>query len=669
MPIAENAEGPAGLLARARESQEAGRFAEAAALFAERAAKGGDDEESWYARWQESRCLLKLGDEVRFVSAALAAFNMRPRRAEPLYDLARFYRERGMNATSLVFSERGLEMIPPAGDRISVEDHIYTAGLREEFAVAANHVRDPLLRSRGQAACNWLALNRDLPSNTRNLARWNLGFYCRAAGAVMPSFAARPIGFAAPAGFRSLNPSVARLGDRIMVIQAVARSGESADPEVSANPIRHFLLSLDADLDVLGCEEILPSEERPQSDPSLDPGFEEPRLFSWRGALCCTSTSPATNDRGGQVLARIAGGLPDTCRFAEMRMLPANDRESSKSWIPRAAGEELRFIGDCDPTLVVDEQGRWIVDAIPPIAAAHFDGGSQAIEFDGGWLALIRDAAVREARHRLHRFVWFDGLDRLRLITRPFFLHNNAVEAAAGLAWHNDASRLVISYGAGDDEAWIATVESEDVRRILDEAADLPKGDASEVSLRHLQLEPQRIGKPAAVTFAASMPSQIFRGRDATALSHPAVLPRQDVAMNGGLGDVLMCTPGLRALKHSQPACRIRFYSHYQDVVGGLAYIDEVHPLAAAPATAFAAGYGPSSPPYQHIAGVIGDSLGVQGDGCPPGLRDPARARRRFPGILAAPAPPPCAEKPPRERLDAEQELARSSLGGADQPP
>ncbi len=62
--------------------------------------------------------------------------------------------------------------------------------------------------------------------------------------------------------------------------------------------------------------------------------------------------------------------------------------------------------------------------------------------------------------------------------------------------------------------------------------------------------------------------------------------------MNGGLGDVLMCTPGLRALKHSHPACRIRFYSHYSDVVGGLDYIDEVHPLGAAPAKALVVGYG-----------------------------------------------------------------------------
>src|SRR5579871_6615852 len=86
----------------AQSMRDAGRTQEAADTYAKRAEMGGWDEEAWNARLQQARCLRKLGDDGAFVRAALAAYNVRPQRAEPLYDLARFYREKGLNTTSVL---------------------------------------------------------------------------------------------------------------------------------------------------------------------------------------------------------------------------------------------------------------------------------------------------------------------------------------------------------------------------------------------------------------------------------------------------------------------------------------------------------------------------------------------------------------------------------------
>lgn len=85
-----------------------------------------------------------------------------------------------------------------------------------------------------------------------------------------------------------------------------------------------------------------------------------------------------------------------------------------------------------------------------------------------GWLALIHEVHVDgNTRRYQHRFVWFDAMNVLRSITRRFFFQANGIEYAAGLTWHPDGKRLLISYGVGDSAAWIATVDALEVRQAL----------------------------------------------------------------------------------------------------------------------------------------------------------------------------------------------------------
>jgi hypothetical protein len=66
----------------------------------------------------------------------------------PFYDLARFYREQEMYDASALFSEAGLLLPFPKQDILFLEDYVYTAGLREEYAIAAYYFE----RSCAQAA-------------------------------------------------------------------------------------------------------------------------------------------------------------------------------------------------------------------------------------------------------------------------------------------------------------------------------------------------------------------------------------------------------------------------------------------------------------------------------------------------------------------------------------
>ena len=251
----------------AQSYRDAGRKQEAADAYAQRADMGGWDEEVWAARRQQALCLRDLGDESGFRQAALAAFNLRPQRAEPLYDLAHHYRIKGWNDVSTLFSERGMEIAIPKDDILFVEEWIYRYGLREEFSISANYARDADRKDRGFAACEWLALNRDIPAGPRELAFSNLQYYVQPINQLLPSFVTRQLEFTPPEGFKLLNPSVARCGEDIFVCQRAINYGISEDGSTyetaNGEPVqmRNFLLRLDEALRTRSCAQILLPEQ------------------------------------------------------------------------------------------------------------------------------------------------------------------------------------------------------------------------------------------------------------------------------------------------------------------------------------------------------------------------------------------------------------------------
>jgi glycosyltransferase involved in cell wall biosynthesis len=442
----------------AQSLKDAGRTAEAAETYAKRAAMGGWEEEAWYAQMMQARCLRDLGDEGGFLREALAAYNRRPQRAEPLYDLARHYRDRSMNDTSVLFSEAGLAIPRPAEDVLFLEDFVYAAGLKEEYSIGANYARDKARKDRGFAACNWLALSRDVPAAQRNLARSNLYYYIEPASALLPSFAAQQVAFTPPEGYRPSNPSVASDGNQLLLVQRTVNYTVTADREyhtAKGEPVhtRNFLLRLNDELEIQSSAEILPPVDMPEPRCTATQGFEDLRLFFWRGGLWCSACVRELTPEGWceQILARIHDSEPGPLQLTDWHVLcPDGPRLHEKNWMPQVSGERLQFIYRCDPTRLLDDRARMIRETTPPIAAENFCGGSQAIIFAAGRLALVHEARVSVAsgsRNYRHRFVWFDDAGLLRGVTRPFSGERPRIRRGAGLASRRQAAAGLLRRG------------------------------------------------------------------------------------------------------------------------------------------------------------------------------------------------------------------------------
>lgn len=463
--------------------KDSGQFAQAIKAYNKVIELGSWDEEVWYSKLQAAHCHAALGSKEKFVKGLIDAYNTRPCRAEPVWELAKYYRERGEPRAALIFAEEGMR-IPYPKDMLFVQDFVYSTGLREEFAISGFY--DDSRRKRAYDITNELSLDPKIPWDNRNLAKNNLFFYVEPLCKSVPSFATRRIPFTPPEGWTAMNPSIALLGDQLhCVIRTVnytmdeagrylikGTNGEAND----SNPIntRNYIATISTDFKVEAYTEILPPEGFPPPAYNLVIGFEDTRLFAWRGELWTVSNVREQNPDGWceQNIAKLRGGVdPDTleakCWYSGVKtIIPDAPKNHEKNWAALVVndGHDLRFVYRLGEYL--DPETGKIEKTKQPYAADTLSGGSQYIPFRGGYLAVIHEAHVSSAtgkRYYTHRFVFLDANRAWLRVSKPFVFHDKVIEFAAGMAWHPDQKRILISYGREDKEAWIASVDPQEI--------------------------------------------------------------------------------------------------------------------------------------------------------------------------------------------------------------
>jgi len=133
-----------------------GNLPQAIEWYEKRASMGGWDEEVWCSLYQVARLQHRLGLAWALVlDAYLRAFEFRPARVEPIYQIARFYREQGQYNLAYLFSRAVIDT-PYPEDLLFVERSIYEHDLPREYALCCEQVgkRIETVQAReGEMAC------------------------------------------------------------------------------------------------------------------------------------------------------------------------------------------------------------------------------------------------------------------------------------------------------------------------------------------------------------------------------------------------------------------------------------------------------------------------------------------------------------------------------------
>jgi hypothetical protein len=457
-------------------------------MYVQRAKMGGYFDEVFEAKFRVAKMKDKLGHPWAEVQQAyLEAFAHDPRRAEPLFAISEHWYNKEIHAVSRLFSSVAAEMPKPPTD-LFLDEAVYTWKAADRAAISSfysGHKEDSRDFAE-QAVSYW-------PNDER--LRTNRAF-CAPSAIELFGATVRAIDFAPEPGWNSSNPSIYFDGKRLRCIvrtvnyklvngSYVTPPGDIAREEGPRKgfPIirtRNFLLDLDDDLMTTHVAEIVDKTGDVRTGYPIH-GFEDARLFSWKGAWWATATVCDFTDDGLREIALLQIDDDGAVARAEALRGPWS-AHAQKNWMPLVDGDAAKFIyatsldGDVGSTTIFDLAPADDAEARPrysiqPPAGAEYGhgrlrGGSQAIRVDGGWLFAVHDVAFPgSGRMYLHRFVFIDDKLQLESMTDPFYFEKLGIEFCAGLALVD--GKLVASYAVNDGSARLGIFDWRLVRRKL----------------------------------------------------------------------------------------------------------------------------------------------------------------------------------------------------------
>lgn len=155
-------------------------WANAREWYGRRAAMGGWEEEVFYSLWRIATAMEMLGEPWPLVQDAyLKAWEFRPTRAEPLHDIAVYYRKAGRHLLGHLFAARAAEIPLPAEDALFLNPAVYRFRALDEQAVCAAWLGR---HAEALALCDRLLALPDLPDEDRVRITANRGVSADADG-------------------------------------------------------------------------------------------------------------------------------------------------------------------------------------------------------------------------------------------------------------------------------------------------------------------------------------------------------------------------------------------------------------------------------------------------------------------------------------------------------
>ena len=450
--------------------KDTGKFNDAIKMYKKRISMGGWYEEIWYSYYMIGKCWLFLKNEEKFEAWMNTAYKYRKERAEPIYDLTKYFREVGQQIKSYHYYEIGSKIPFPRNDLLFIENNVYEKYLFEYELSIIHYYVFPNDRLSGlKQSINYL----NKYTYHEDSVYSNLDFYM---------FRMLDIGEKI-----ELNQEI--YGDFIPTSTALIKYNN----EIIANvryvnyriqPDGSYLMSLNNNLSrtetVRTKNALLKLNRKFEPDSNLTfmyekidsklgkdtniLGLEDIRLFQNDNKLKCIATSRefSTNSSNSMIICdynldtnTIENGFivespnPNDC---EKNWIPIND-SIIYNWYPLQIGK------------IENNKLTINIRIETPLIFKHIRGSSNVVEYNNEYWMIVHGVKYTSPRKYYHIIVILDKEYKVKKYTIPFYFDIYGIEYCLGMLIENNIVYMTSS--RNDSNPIIIKTNVKDINKLF----------------------------------------------------------------------------------------------------------------------------------------------------------------------------------------------------------
>lgn len=450
--------------------KDTGKFKESIKMYKKRISMGGWYEEVWYSHYMIGKCWLYLKNEEKFEAWMNRAYKYRRERAEPIYELTKYFREVGQQIKAYHYYHIGTKICFPKNDLLFIENNVYDKYLFDyELSILHYYVYPNDRLSGLKQSINYL----NKYSHNEDNVYSNIDFYMfrmldigekielnqeTYSDFIPTSTALIKYNDEIIANVRYVNYRIQPDGSYMMSLNNVLSRTETVRTK---NALLKLNSRFEPDSNLTFMYEKIDSRLSKETNIL---GLEDIRLFEQDNKLKCISTSRefSTNSTNSIVIADY--NLETNIIENGVIIESPNPEECEKNWIPI----DNKIIYKWFPLqLGKIENNKLSINTTiqtPPIFK-HLRGSSNVVKYNNQYWTVTHGVKYSTPRKYYHIIVVLDEEYKINKYTVPFYFDTYTIEYSLGLLIENNI--LYITASRNDSKPIIVKINMKNINKLF----------------------------------------------------------------------------------------------------------------------------------------------------------------------------------------------------------